>query len=155
MRWKPLLALLLLTVLSACATPPASRDVTITQTARGVEIRSSDIILFDSGKADIKPAGQAFLDRVASILTRRTHQPVSIEGHTDNLPVGNNERFRSNWDLSAARAGAVADFLLARGRIDSSRLSVSGYADTRPVESNANPAGRARNRRIEISINLP
>ena len=109
---------------------------------------------FSSGRADLEPGFRAMLARIAGTLEGWAGR-ITIEGHTDNLPVGNNERFRSNWDLSAARAGAVADFLLARGRIDSSRLSVSGYADTRPVESNANAAGRARNRRIEISINLP
>jgi len=109
---------------------------------------------FSSGRADLEPGFRAMLAGIAGMLEGWAGR-ITIEGHTDNLPVGNNERFRSNWDLSAARAGAVADFLLARGRIDSSRLSVSGYADTRPVESNANPAGRARNRRIEISINLP
>jgi len=109
---------------------------------------------FSSGRADLEPGFRAMLARIAGMLEGWAGR-ITIEGHTDNLPVGNNERFRSNWDLSAARAGAVADFLLARGRIDSSRLSVSGYADTRPVESNASAAERARNRRIEISINLP
>jgi chemotaxis protein MotB len=109
---------------------------------------------FPSGRADLEPGFRSMLERIAGTLESWAGR-ITIEGHTDNLPVGSNERFRSNWDLSAARAGAVADFLLARGRIDSSRISVSGYADTRPIQSNASAAGRARNRRIEISINLP
>ena len=111
MRWKLPFAVLLLSMLTACATPPASRDVTITQTARGVEIRSSDKILFDSGKADIKPEGRAFLDQVATILTSRTRQPVSIEGHTDNVGPPD-----LNRDLSELRALAVMKGLLDRAR---------------------------------------
>jgi len=146
MRWKPLLALLLLTVLSACATPPASRDVTITQTARGVEIRSSDIILFDSGKADIKPAGQVFLDRVVSILTHRTHQPVSIEGHTDNIGPPD-----LNRDLSELRALAVMKGLLDRG-VPKARMRYVGYGMSRPIADNSTMEGRQLNRRTEIII---
>ena len=77
---------------------------------------------------------------------------VFVEGHINNVPVVFNERFRSNWDLSGARAGAVADYLTGSGGVASGRLSVSGYADTRPLETNDSAVGRARNRRIEIII---
>jgi len=63
-----------------------------------------------------------------------------------------NERFRSNWDLSGARAGAVADYMSTQGGLGSGRLSVSGFADTKPIDSNDSASGRGRNRRIEIII---
>ena len=77
---------------------------------------------------------------------------VYIEGHTDNVPVVFNDRFKSNWDLSGARSGAVADYLTANAGLSQGRVSVSGYADTRPIDTNDTPAGRAKNRRIEVII---
>jgi chemotaxis protein MotB len=76
---------------------------------------------------------------------------ITIEGHTDNLPIGFSMRFRSNWDLSAARSGAVADYLIGQYSFGTG-LMVSGLADTRPLTSNNTPEGRARNRRIEVVI---
>jgi chemotaxis protein MotB len=77
---------------------------------------------------------------------------IYIEGHTDNVPVVFNERFKSNWDLSGARAGAVADRISGVSGIAPGRMSVSGYADTRPLDNNGTAAGRGRNRRIEIIV---
>ena len=76
---------------------------------------------------------------------------ITIEGHTDNLPVGFSLRFRSNWDLSAARSGAVADYMLTKYSFDNG-LMVSGLADTKPLMSNDTSEGRNRNRRIEVVI---
>lgn len=143
---KPLFAVLLLSLLTACATPPASHDVTISQTARDVEIRSSDKILFDSGKADIKPEGRAFLDQVATILTSRTRQPVSIEGHTDNVGPPD-----LNRDLSELRALAVMKGLLDRG-VPKARMRYVGYGMSRPIADNSTMEGRQLNRRTEIII---
>ena len=77
---------------------------------------------------------------------------ITIEGHTDNVPIAFSERFRTNWDLSAARSAAVADYLLANADIGDGRITVSGYADTKPIASNDNSTGRSRNRRIEIIV---
>jgi chemotaxis protein MotB len=77
---------------------------------------------------------------------------VQVSGHTDNIPIAFSERFDSNWDLSAARAAAVADFFFANNDITSERVSVFGYADTKPVADNDSATGRAENRRIEILI---
>ena len=76
-----------------------------------------------------------------------------MEGHTDNVPIAFSDRFQSNWDLSAARSAAVADYLLGNTEIQQGRLTVTGYADTKPLESNETAAGRAKNRRIEIIVN--
>ena len=75
---------------------------------------------------------------------------MQVSGHTDNIPIAFSERFDLNWDLSAARAAAVADFFFANNGIDSQRVSVFGYADTKPVSDNDSVAGRAQNRWIEI-----
>jgi chemotaxis protein MotB len=77
---------------------------------------------------------------------------VTVSGHTDSIPIAFSERFLSNWDLSAARAAAVADFFLDSNAVPDSQIDVVGFADTKPVASNATPAGRSQNRRIEILI---
>ena len=77
---------------------------------------------------------------------------IKIEGHTDNVPVAFSERFRSNWDLAAARSASVASFFVNNTGIKQERLVVNGFADTQPIVSNDTPAGRAKNRRIEIII---
>jgi chemotaxis protein MotB len=77
--------------------------------------------------------------------------PVRLEGHTDSNPI-KTARFRSNWELSAARAIAVMEILNERFDLPPERLSVAGYADTAPVASNDTEAGRARNRRVDIIL---
>jgi chemotaxis protein MotB len=75
-----------------------------------------------------------------------------VNGHTDNVPILFNDRFNSNWDLSAARAAAVADFLLDEFPANPASLSITGFADSKPVAENTTPQGRAQNRRIEIIV---
>ena len=106
---------------------------------------------FRSGYAELQPA---FLDTLRNVgdSVADVGGQVQVSGHTDNIPIAFSERFDSNWDLSAARAAAVADFFFANSNIDSQRVSVFGYADTKPVSDNASAAGRAENRRIEILI---
>lgn len=147
MRARHVLPILLAVWLGGCASPtPPSADVKISQTARGVEIRSSDKILFDSGKADIKPEGREFLDRVAAIVLHRTRKPVSIEGHTDNVGLP-----ELNRDLSELRALAVMKALLDRG-VPKARMSYVGYGMSRPIADNSTAEGRLQNRRTEIII---
>jgi chemotaxis protein MotB len=114
-------------------------------------IRLAEQGSFRSGSADLQPAFTQLLTQVSRTLAS-TEGRVFIEGHTDNVPVVFNERFRSNWDLSAARSAAVADALSGAGGISTARMSVSGHADTRPLASNADAAGRGRNRRIEVIV---
>ncbi|HJV07538.1 OmpA family protein [Paludibacterium denitrificans] len=138
--------LLTATLLSACAVQPQQKDITVTQTRRGVEIRSSEKILFDPGKADLKPGGAAFLDKVANILQTKTHRNVVIEGHTDN--TGSAEL---NQDLSELRALSVMKELVNRG-VAKNRIKAVGYGMNRPIASNATASGRQQNRRTEIII---
>lgn len=114
-------------------------------------IRLAEQGSFRSGNADLQPGFMSLLGEVSKTVSS-TKGRVFIEGHTDNVPVVFNERFRSNWDLSGARAGAVADYMSTQGGLGAGRLSVSGFADTKPIDSNDSATGRARNRRIEIII---
>jgi chemotaxis protein MotB len=116
-----------------------------------VIIRLAEQGSFRSGSADLQPAFTQLLDQVGKTIAQSNGR-IYIEGHTDNVPVVFNERFRSNWDLSGARAGAVADRISGVSGITPGRMSVSGYADTRPLENNNTAAGRSRNRRIEIIV---
>jgi len=107
-------------------------------------------VLFDSGRAELKEAGQATLSEVAGILGQIEGREFQIAGHTDNVPI-RTRRFRNNWVLSSARAVTVTRFLVDQG-IPASRLSAAGYADTQPVATNDTAEGRAQNRRIEIVL---
>ncbi|MDG1749597.1 MAG: OmpA family protein [Porticoccaceae bacterium] len=105
---------------------------------------------FKSGAAELRQGFEGLLTEVGAAI-QDVDGLITIEGHTDNLPIGFSMRFRSNWDLSAARSGAVADFLIGQYSFGTG-LMVSGLADTRPLTTNNTPEGRARNRRIEVVI---
>lgn len=107
-------------------------------------------VLFEVGSAELKPAGKLVLDSLAESLTGIPNQ-LAIEGHTDSVPIST-AQFASNWELSTARASSVLRYLIGRHGIPPSRLSASGYADQRPVDSNETEGGRARNRRVDIAI---
>ena len=106
---------------------------------------------FRSGFANLESAFLPLLDRVGSAVAQ-TNGTVTIAGHTDNVPIAFSERFQSNWDLSAARSAAVADYLLGNTELQQGRVTVVGYADTKPLDSNDTTAGRSRNRRIEVIV---
>jgi chemotaxis protein MotB len=110
----------------------------------------TDAVLFDSGQATLKrPA--TLLGELAHLITRTgIVNPVRIEGYTDNVPV-HSGTFRSNWELSSARANAVLEFMLGH-RVAPGRLSTAGYGDQHPIASNATAAGRSRNRRVAIVL---
>ena len=105
---------------------------------------------FKSGSAQLQPGFSLLLDDVGKAI-QNVEGLITIEGHTDNLPVGFSLRFRSNWDLSAARSGAVADYMLTKYSF-ANGLMVSGLADTKPLMSNDTSEGRSINRRIEVVI---
>lgn len=134
-------------LLAACATPAGNgNDVNISQTSRGVEIRSSDSILFEPGKFEIKPGGAVFLDKVANLLNTRTRNNVIIEGHTDN--TGSRQL---NQDLSDVRALSVMKGLVDRG-VAKNRIKAVGYGMSRPIADNGSAEGRRLNRRTDIII---
>jgi chemotaxis protein MotB len=113
-------------------------------------VELSENILFDSGRADLKPEGQQALTEVAGVLGSIPDRDFQVAGHTDNIPI-KSARFPSNWHLSTARALTVTTYLADHG-VASARLSAAGYADTQPAASNDTPEGRQQNRRIEIVL---
>jgi len=125
--------------------------VSVEYVPEGVKIKILDYILFDSCSAVIKPEYKNLLEQLAKAFKEFSY-PISVEGHTDNIPPSEGCIYPSNWELSAARAAAVARFLIESGKIDPKLFVVSGYADTRPLVPNTTPQGRAMNRRIEITI---
>jgi len=136
----------------AITIPADIRDlVEVTTNASYVNLVIKDDVLFDAGSDNLKPAGQSVLAGIAELLKQNDH-PVSVEGHTDNIPI-HTARFPSNWELSAARATNVTRRLIQLG-VAGSRLSATGFADTKPLDSNDTEQGRARNRRVSLVIHL-
>ena len=122
--------------------------IVTTRDQRGVLISLGDGLLFESGSADLKREARQYLAAVASLI-KKYRRMIIIEGHTDNMPLRNSP-YVSNLELSSARASRTYAFLLNEEGIDPDQLSIAGYGEYRPVESNATPEGRARNRRIDI-----
>ncbi len=133
-----------------------------TQEQRGlleIEREQDEVIIrlasqdsFRSGSADLTSGFSALLAEVAGTIASADAQRVRVEGHSDNLPIAFSDVFRSNWDLSSARASAVTNLLLADPALADIQFSVVGFADTVPIASNETPEGRAQNRRIDIKL---
>lgn len=128
--------------------------VTITQLKGKLSVNLLDEILFDSGSAAVKPEGREVLDQVGEALKGVGDRAIVIEGHTDDVAIAGElaKRFPTNWELSAARAISVVRYLQEAAGLPPERLSAVGFGAYRPLESNETPAGRARNRRIEIKL---
>jgi len=124
-------------------------QVRLTQLPRGIAVEISASVLFAPGQAALQPDSIAALTAVAEVLNT-TPDPVQVEGHTDNVPIAS-PQFPSNWELASARAASVVRLFVATG-VSPSRLSATGYAENRPVETNDTPEGRARNRRVTLMI---
>lgn len=132
----------------------AKGNITIQQVRDRLTINMVDRVLFDSGQAQVKPAGVQVLKQVADVLNKITDKQIRIEGHTDNVPISTKlqGRYKTNWELSTARATTVVRFLIDQGGVDRQYLSAVGYADTQPLASNDSEEGRSSNRRIEIVL---
>ncbi len=129
-------------------------NITIQQVRDRLTINMVDRVLFDSGQAQVKPAGVQVLKQVADVLNKITDKQIRIEGHTDNVPISSKlqDRYKTNWELSTARATIVVRYLIDQGGVDRQYLSAVGYADTHPLASNDTDEGRSSNRRIEIVL---
>lgn len=116
-----------------------------------------DRVLFPSGQATLTPEGQRLIEKVGAVLAKVSDRRILIEGHTDNVPIGETLRsiFPTNWELSTARATEVVKYLIAQTKLPANHLSAVGRADTAPVASNASEDGRMQNRRIEIILLPP
>ena len=124
--------------------------IEISMEPRGLVISFHQAALFPSGEAVIEQESVRSVGKVAAAILRIPN-PVRLEGHTDSVPI-HNARFRSNWDLSAARSIALLELLVNHFDIPDGRLSIAGYADNDPAADNATEQGRARNRRVDIVI---
>jgi len=115
-------------------------------------IKLTSEVLFNSGSAKIKPAGQEVLSLIAESLSSYPDRDINIEGHTDSVPIGKNSSFISNWELSTARALAAVEYFQQNKQTNPKRLKVVGYGEYHPVADNETAAGRQLNRRIEIRL---
>ena len=118
--------------------------------ARGLVISFRQAALFGSGNATIEPAALPTLQKVSAVI-RQIPNPVRLEGHTDSVPI-HNAQYQSNWELSAARSIALLKVLSEQYKVPDEQLSIAGYADTEPADSNETEEGRSRNRRVDIVV---
>jgi len=127
-----------------------SKDVTISKLQGKLTVNILDRVMFDSGEAVLKPDGETVMRKIAAILALHPRLKIHVIGHTDNVPI--RSRFASNWELSTARALAAVHFLTEKAGVDPHRVGAVGYGEYRPLADNATAEGRARNRRIAITI---
>ncbi len=113
-------------------------------------VKLPDNILFDPGKTELKKEGQEAIKQVTQILAGIEGRKFQVTGHTDNVAI-KSHKFKSNWELSTARAVEVVKLMIENG-MDGKRLSAAGYADELPVAGNDTDEGRKKNRRIEIVV---
>jgi chemotaxis protein MotB len=123
--------------------------VKVTQTALGVQVDINASVLFDPGEARLAPDSEQALRALGVVLKNDTHA-LQVEGHTDDTRIAN-ELYPSNWELSAVRASSVVRLFVDSG-VAPARLTAVGRASNLPVSSNATPEGKARNRRVTVTI---
>jgi chemotaxis protein MotB len=128
-------------------------QVTISELKGKLTVNMEAAILFDSGKADVKNDGLEILQKMVETLKGVKDKAIRIEGHTDNVQITGAlaKTFPTNWELSAARADNVAKYLQQQG-LDPANLSATAFAEYKPVADNGTKEGRAKNRRIEITL---
>lgn len=126
-------------------------SVTTNIDERGLVISLRNAVLFDSGKADIKKDYENALVSIAGAIDKLENY-VRVEGHTDNVPMGQSDQFPTNWELSTARACSVVRLFISDGGMNPDKLVSCGYGEYRPVADNATAEGRAQNRRIDIIV---
>ncbi len=127
-------------------------DVRLSMADKGLTITFVAEVLFDSGKAEIRETAYPVLEKVAKVLKNQVpNSNIAIVGHTDNQPI-KQSNWKSNWELSTARAISVLHFLEDNKGIRPERLSAIGYGEYRPLASNDTREGRQQNRRVEVTI---
>jgi chemotaxis protein MotB len=128
------------------------KQVKLEMAEKGLVITVVGDLLFDSGKDKIRAEAYPVLDKVAKVLNENVPEySIGIEGHTDNVPI-KLSGWKSNWELSTARALSVLHYLEKEKGVEPGRLSAVGYGEYRPVVSNDSRSGRQQNRRVEIVI---
>lgn len=127
-----------------------SKSIQLEENERGIIVHILDDVLFAPGQAVLSEQSKLVLKRLAEVIINIPND-LRIEGHTDNAPI-NTSRYPSNWHLSVDRALSTAYYLIQYEGIDPDKVSIAGYSEYRPIESNDSPAGRAKNRRVDLVI---
>ena len=128
-------------------------DVAFDAAAGTITVTLQNSILFDSGKATLKRATSTELNHIQSVLRQKyAGKPIDIVGHTDTDPI-KKSKWKDNWELSAQRSLTVARYLIQRG-IAEDQIRAVGCGESRPIASNSNATGKAKNRRVEIVVNI-
>lgn len=127
--------------------------VEVLKVGNTMRFRIRSELLFASGDAGLTAGGRALVDSLLPIFNLAIDHNIVVEGHTDNLPIST-ERFPSNWELAAGRAGSVVRHLESRG-LNPTRLRATGYGETRPIAPNTTAQGQSTNRRVELILSLP
>lgn len=122
----------------------------LTLEARGLVISMREAAFYKSGDDAVAPASFPIIVKIATVI-RDLPQGLRIEGHTDSVPI-HNSRYRSNWELSSARAIAMLELLQQRYQIPPERMAVAGYAENAPTDTNETAEGRAHNRRVDLVV---
>lgn len=135
----------------ALAREIADGDAQIERDGERIVIRMAVQGSFYPASAELSPDALPMLRKIGEAIGK-TGGRITVEGHTDDIPLSGHQRFRSNWDLSGARASSVADYLTGYTGVPRERVVVRGMADTRPVAPNDTREGRAKNRRIEVLV---
>lgn len=125
-------------------------EVEIREDERGIVMQLRDSILFESGKAELKPESKGLLNTIGNLLSTLDNG-IIVEGHTDNLPI-NTYKYASNWELSSARAVTVVKYFIEDEKLDPKRFTASGYGEYQPIVENNSEENRAKNRRVNILI---
>ena len=130
----------------------SDQEVSVKMMDRGLVITFVAEVLFDSGKAELRQSSFEKLDKIADVLNTTVKDlSVGIEGHTDDVPI-QRSGWKSNCELSSARALSVVHYLTQTDNVLPGRLSATGYGEFRPVADNSTTEGRQKNRRVEIVI---
>jgi chemotaxis protein MotB len=128
-------------------------EVSLTRQADHLILTFPERIVFDPGRAEVKPSLQPILDKVGSLAVAHPDLLVEVQGHTDDRPI-NTKRYPSNWELSVDRATQVVKTLIALG-LDPAQISVKGFGEYRNLYPNDSESNRGKNRRVEIQFSLP
>ena len=127
-----------------------SGKVQLKMTPRGLIISLREAAFFASGDDSVQPASYPILGKICEVIAE-VPNPLRLEGHTDAIPI-HNSRFRSNWELSTARAIATLELMRTRFQMDPGRMAVAGYAENAPSDTNETEEGRAHNRRVDLVV---
>jgi chemotaxis protein MotB len=125
-------------------------EIEMRVTPEGLVVSLREVGFFNTGEATLLTGGQNTLTRIAKVLNARGFH-IRVEGHTDNVPI-HNGHFKSNWELSTARATEVVALLIEKHGFDPSQISAAGYSQYHPITSNDTTEGRQTNRRVDVVV---